>query len=195
MVRTAKPVTSVESIVAALGSEIIPNESMWQKFFMVNGHRLSISANGDKYVISVCSMVNTVSQASHFKSDELWGACVHSVQVTSTRPAADIAKDVLRRIEWDKIVQYKEKFLEEEERHREVCASSRELAEIIAGAAGAKIRQTGQTVFTININGDWYSMPNDTVVISGNSMELGIRGVKNVEMMKELVAVLAKYRK
>jgi len=183
----------IDKFCQTLGVEKIDNDSHWQVEFMHNNWRCSISQNDDKLAISV-QKPRQNRDCPHYKSDEMFQGLTTSIKVTASREIDVIVREFKRRINWEGLDFYKICFDSEVTSYKNHLDNARKISDDLALACDTPHRQTGQGQYNINPVGPWYSI-DKVITIDGDSIRIDLRGMKNVEMVKEIAQVLKKYKK
>ena len=193
-------VTPIPDIVAAIGSKIIESDSHWLFEFEHRGRRMSISADGKRYKISV-SRPRINHNINHRTSDTFWASLVSTIHVSNTRPAADIFKEIERRFDWSGFKEYDEIYVKDVDAHlknvADLDAFTARMLEVGGHRFSLSSNAADPTTKHIRVSGPWYSMNSETITINnfGGSVTFDLRSVDNRNLALELVAVLRRYAK
>lgn len=190
-----KEVTSVDSIVEALGAVKVKTDSKWSTTFVYNNIVCMISDKNNKFHIWVCRL-NGDLNVNHYESDKIYDESCMSVNVANTRQADQIAKDFIRRIQWDEFGKYATKFKQEVKERVDHINSTLLFASEIADIIGQGISKNpsgDMTTQYVEAKGEWYSLNRSPIAVSSDSVDLQLRNIKNREMVLELATVIAKY--
>lgn len=183
----------IDKFITELGATKIDNDSHWLVEFMHNAWKCGISQKGQKLIISVQKPYSE-GLTNRIASDEIWSSIVTSIQMTAFRPTDHMIKDFERRIDWDGLQNYLDTFNQETKNYDAYVANSKAIATQIALAAGSEMKQISDTRYTINPHGQWYSNGPGAILVDGPSVRIEIYGISNIEMVKEIAALLKKYK-
>jgi hypothetical protein len=184
---------TIDQFCEKLGVEKIDNGSHWLVEFAHNNHKCNVTQKGDKLIFSV--QKPHPGEANRGKSDAIWSELTTSINCNASRKIDDIVRDFERRISWEGLtLGYIPCFLGESASHQEHLDETFKLAVELSLASDHKAKKIREDRYIIDPVGPWHSIAG-SMVIEGNYIQIDIRGLKNVEMAKEIAAVLRKYKK
>lgn len=184
-----------QPIIDALGATKIETETHYSVDFMLKGRRCSMNLVGDKitFWIHTAKPAEGMEDASHYESDKIYDSLIHPIKVSASRSPQDIAKDVLRRLNFSEYDRYLSIYRQEENDHRNYLLSVEEIATEINDIIGQGMTGTGDV--WVEARGDWYTNYKTPIRVSGTSVEFSLRGISNRDMIRELAQVIGKYAK
>lgn len=190
-------ITTVESIIAAIGGEIDKEfESHWQTKFRYEDLDFLVSKSGNKYSIGLFGP-RFRNDVAYNKSDEYERHNVQrSIGISVNRAPEDAARDFKRRIDITGIKHWLELRKVDETAHDDEVRRSLNYATVVAGVAGGKVTSSSSDSHTIDVNGGgkWYST-SGLIRLQGDTAHFDIRGVTDIDLIRDLAAVLGKHRK
>ena len=184
---------TIDQFCEKLGVEKLDNNSHWLVEFMYNTWKCGITQKGDKLVIYVHKPHG--GQPRRGKSDAIWDELTTSINCNASRKIDEIVRDFERRISWEGLtLGYIPCYFKESDTHEEHLDKAFKIAVELSLAADHKAKKVREDKYVIDPVGPWYSNAG-AIVIEGNSIQVDVRGLKNVEMGKVIAAVLRKYKK
>lgn len=127
--------------------------------------------------------------ASTFHSQEQWKKLTDSIKVSSEKPLETIAKDMLRRFDFPKMVEVKGMFEADQERYEGDKVKHSKLVDELEEACGRKANRRDNGVesnISLFTSDSYYG----DIKISYTSVEINIRSLKNNEMAKQIATFL-----
>jgi hypothetical protein len=169
------------------GEVIVIRES---NYLVVQGITFIISKEDATYKIRAFQPeVN--KNASTFHSQEQWKKLTDSIKVSSEKPLETIAKDILRRFDFPKMVEVKGMFEADQQRYEGEKVKHSKLVDELEEACGRKAnrRETGvESDISLFTSDSYYG----DIKIAYTSVEINIRSLKNNEIAKQIAGFLKK---
>jgi hypothetical protein len=159
-------------------------------YLVVQGITFNISKEDATYKVHAFKPeVNR--NASTFHSEAEWNKLTTSIKVSYEKPLETIAKDILRRFDFPKMVEVKEMFNADEKRYEGEKVKHSKLVSELEEACGRKAdrRDTGvQSEISLYTADSYYG----DIKVEYTSVEIHIRSLKSNDLAKQIAAFLKK---
>lgn len=177
--------TELKDVVTALNAEQIV-DSYNHKAIKINGFVFRVSENSTHFHFVAMSQYGNDSAVSRYQSREIWKNLVTDINVSKSKDAKRIAKEVNSRFDWEGFKAYKDQYKLEGVEHENRVLRIAENAKVLSAILGSACYKRNPESYELNFpNGDYYG----GVTVETN-IEFHLRGIKDVTLAAKLCRLI-----